>query len=168
VVVDIGLPDAPGTGLIRDLARGGCGAPAVIAISGDPDLRAEAMAAGAAAFAEKPIPSLAAFQLLILAHLPDRPIPMPAAEGALPTPDPLALRDDLARAAQLIDAPPGSVPGGYVARFVAGIARVAGDPALERAARRLPAGGDAARADLCALLAERLDHAALPFARQGG
>jgi hypothetical protein len=73
---------------------------------------------------------------------------MPLPGQVLPAPDTLALRDDLARAAAYLARDSGD--DGYVAGFVAGLARATRDPALERAAR-------GPRATLAPLLQARLD-----------
>ncbi|MFN7243368.1 MAG: hypothetical protein ACK4M5_08960, partial [Dietzia cercidiphylli] len=94
-----------------------------------------------------------------------------ATEGealALPAPDPLALADDLARAAWLIEALPeaGGTGAGaarcYLAQFLAGLARSTGDGALGRAAARLEAAEPGVVPLLRGLVARRL--AATPAA----
>lgn len=158
VLVDLGLPDGRGEGLIAQLAAM-APRPVILATSGDPAAGPAACAAGATAFLDKPMAGVAGFLSAVLPHLPDRArlagLCAPAA-GPL-APDPLALRDDLAHAARLLDraAPDtgfdraGSGHAGadlagadHAAGFVQGVARSAGDPALEaaaHAARRDPA-----------------------------
>jgi CheY-like chemotaxis protein len=72
-MVDLGLPDGDGMALVRHLAAATPPYGGVIALSGHDrtDWQAEALASGAAACLEKPIPSLAAFQDVILRVLPD-------------------------------------------------------------------------------------------------
>jgi CheY-like chemotaxis protein len=153
-IVDLGLPDGPGTDLIAELA--GQGLP-VVAISGNPDGRDAAVEAGAVAFLEKPLPSVGAF-LRLIRQLVAGVGAEPALPGTdHPAGDPVALRDDLARAAALVAA--GDQDPQYVAGFLRGIARTAGDPGLEAAA--LAAATAPGRAALSDLLAERL--AALRF-----
>ncbi|MDZ4136967.1 MAG: response regulator [Paracoccaceae bacterium] len=160
VIVDLGLPDGRGEDLIRDLARGGgggadltlpqsataaipaghAGAPLILAISGDPSSRGAALTAGAAAFFEKPVESLAAFQDTLLSHLPDRAF-LRRGSGAEPpvaiAPDRLALQDDLSHAADLIaEAATRFENRRYVAGFVRGLARSTHDSHLEEAARQ--------------------------------
>lgn len=150
VLVDLGLPDGSGTGLIAALAALGPAAPLVIGMSGEDGSEAKALAAGAAGFIAKPLESLAAFRDRILAGLPERGwlrMPDTAPGPVLPTPDLLALRDDLTRAAECLGR--AAADDAYVAGFVAGLARAARDPALERAAR-------GPRADLGPLLQQRL------------
>lgn len=148
LLVDLGLPDGRGEGLIADCVAQDR---AVIGLSGDPDGRALALAAGATGFMVKPLPSLAEFQRLVLAAFSGEDGGALADPAPLPPPDPLALHDDLARAAALI-----GVPGAadYVAGFLQSLGRAAGDAALERAAmasRGAPDPGPLQR-----LLADRL------------
>ena len=144
VIVDLGLPDGCGDGLIRDLAVTRQAA-VVLGLSGDPEGRAQAMAAGAMGFLEKPLQGLGAFQRAILRHVPGRFAPPlrdedNPAEGAA---DPLALRDDLAHAADLMAMAPNAEARGYLARFVAGIACSAGDADLAQAAAAAALQADA-------------------------
>lgn len=144
VIVDLGLPDGRGEALIRDLALSRQ-APIVLGTSGDADGRTQALAAGALGFLDKPLESLAAFQTALLRHLPDRPQPAPAAEVPL-SPDALALRDDLAHAADLIDAGLTEANGQYLTGFLSGVAAHAHDRDLEAALRdSAPAGQKLAR-----------------------
>ena len=138
MLVDLGLPDGRGDALICDLALQRPHGPVVIGISGDPSAQAIAMMAGAHGFIEKPFPSLALFQGEILRHLPDRADrSSPMANATTPTADPLALRDDLEHAAGLVRLHPQAGQRRYLAGFVAGLARAAGDPALIAAATSL-------------------------------
>jgi CheY-like chemotaxis protein len=149
-IIDLGLPDGCGTDLIAELAAQGL---PVLAISGEPEARGRALDAGAVAFLEKPLPSVAGF-LRLIRQLVAGVGPEPAAPDVpAPAADPLALRDDLARAAELVAGEDGASP--YVAGFVRGLARTAGDPVLERAA--LQAGEDGGRLVLSHLIAERLE-----------
>lgn len=136
VLVDLGLPDGRGEGLIRGLALSADWRPVVLGMSGDAAGRAAALAAGAVGFIEKPLESLAAFQAVLLAHLPDRRLHLPTPDAAV-TPDPMALRDDLARAAQIVASMivsgPDAAQGRYLATFLAGIARSARDADLAEA-----------------------------------
>ncbi|NUB44333.1 response regulator [Fertoebacter nigrum] len=99
VIVDLGLPDGRGEGLIRDLVLHGPSRPRILGCSGDPDGRGMALAAGADGFLDKPLPGLAAFQCAVLG-LPPLPQGLVQAD-VLPPPDPLALQDDLAEARRL-------------------------------------------------------------------
>ena len=144
VIVDLGLPDGRGEALIREIVLGSH-APIVLGTSGDAAGRASALAAGAEGFLDKPLESLAAFQEVLIRHLPDHIIGLPAPDEAL-TPDTLALRDDLARAASLIEAGVTAESRAYLTGFLTGVARHAHDDDL------VAAVGDAAP------LTERLDH----------
>jgi CheY-like chemotaxis protein len=146
-IVDLGLPDGRGEALITDLAS--LGMP-VLGTSGDPDGRAPALAAGAAGFLEKPVPGIAAFQRLVLGLIGGSLSTEDASPLAAPPADPLAFRDDLARASALI----GGADSGYASGFLRSLARSAGDRALEDAA--LAAGSPPGRAALARLLASRL------------
>lgn len=138
ILVDLGLPDGRGEGLIRELAlAGGPRRPVVLGMSGDPAGRGLALAAGAAGFLDKPISSLVAFQRKVQQHLPNPGADL--AEDSVVTPDPLALHDDLAHAAALLANRPQGPAREYLTGFVTGLARATHDPALEAAAK-----GDAA------------------------
>lgn len=144
VIVDLGLPDGRGEALIREIVLGHQ-APIVLGTSGDAAGRAAALAAGAEGFLDKPLESLAAFQAVLIRHLPDNLIGLPAPDEAL-TPDTLALRDDFARAARLIEAGVTAESRAYLTGFLTGVARHAHDDDLAAAV-----GDDTA-------LADRLDH----------
>ncbi len=160
VIVDLGLPDGRGEALIREIVLGPHG-PVVLGTSGDEAGRALALAAGAEGFVDKPLESLSAFLQVLLRHLPDRAAPLPEGEEAL-VPDPLALRDDLARAADLIDAGLTEEGGAYVAGFLSGVAAHAHDQDLADAlGQATPPGARLTR--LRPLLDKRLAAAALPF-----
>ena len=148
VIVDLGLPDGDGAGLIRQIAGTENRVPVLLGMSGDPDAREAAMAAGADGFLAKPVESLAVFQQAILSALP------PETRGfgprALPDdvirPDPSGLRDDLAHVAEVLSASHDTAAVDYIARFLAGVARSAHDPALEQAAAELARDHQAGRA----------------------
>jgi hypothetical protein len=156
VLVDLGLPDGRGEGLIRSLTEPQApAAPLVIGMSGDPDGRATALAAGAAGFIEKPIPGLMFFQQAILALLPAcQGRAMAATDGAL-HPDLMALRDDLASAAAALGAAPGPTQRAYLAGFLSGIARQTDDAPLGVASANL-ARPDSPMEPLARLLQARL------------
>ena len=162
MIVDMGLPDGSGAGLIREVALAGPDQPVLLGLSGDPGLRDMALAAGALGFMEKPVAGLADFQQAVLIHLPDRLAgPRP---GDTPEPDRLALREDLAHAAQLLSHAPDAGQRAYLARFLGGIARSTRDTALARAAEDLPYADTARLAYLTGLVALRLGEAPRPFA----
>jgi CheY-like chemotaxis protein len=165
VVVDMGLPDGSGADLIRKIKAAGPGGPAVLGLSGDAGLEAEAMAAGADGFMEKPLDSLVAFQNRVLAALPvdARPQGLRPVTDDRVSPDPLALRDDLSHVADVLAAAPDRAALGYVAQFLSGVARSARDGDLESAAEAL--GGPAAPSPaailrLSGIVQARLDAAA--------
>jgi CheY-like chemotaxis protein len=137
VIVDLGLPDGRGEDLLRDLAGRKPRPPVILGTSGAPDGREVALAAGADGFLDKPIPGIAAFQEAILSRLPDRPA---GDVGATPEQDGAALRDDLARAADLLRGD--AENAAYVAGFLEGIARSLGDAGLAGIARDVAAGGE--------------------------
>jgi DNA-binding response OmpR family regulator len=136
VLVDLGLPDGRGEDLIRRLAASGPGRPALIGISGDPDGRGAALAAGADGFLDKPLAGLRPFQAAILALLPGRDSADAQAGGEV-TADPLALHDDLAQAAAAVQAGPGPAERVYLAGFLTGLARQTHDKALGAASAAL-------------------------------
>ncbi|WP_370521472.1 response regulator [Paracoccus sp. S1E-3] len=148
VIVDMGLPDGCGTELIAQIRTLGSGAPMILAISGDPDMRNQAMRAGAADFLEKPIESLAVFQQTILSSLP--PEAAPRGPRLLPDdiviPDDSALRDDLAHVAEVLAGASDSAAIDYIARFLTGVARSAHDGPLAEAAAALARDHQAGRA----------------------
>jgi CheY-like chemotaxis protein len=149
VVIDLGLPDGRGEALIAEVAARGL---PVLAISGDPAGRGPALDAGAVAFVDKPIPSVAGFVRLVrqlVAGVGAEPL---GEEIALPRGDPLALRDDLLRAAALVCAE--AADPDYTTGFVRSLARAAGDDALEHVA--LQAATEAGRQALAQALTERL------------
>ena len=168
VIVDLGLPDGPGTALIARLARGYGGfRGAILAMSGDPSGRDAALTAGAAAFLEKPVLRLAAFQATVLRTL-SRAAAAPGADADIVVPDPQALSDDLRHAARLAQ---GTTPAAYLAAFVQSFARASGDRALETVARAMGATGESGRTRLHRALTRRLERAPDAFApgpRNGG
>ncbi|MGZ9811970.1 response regulator [Pseudoroseicyclus sp. H15] len=141
VMIDLGLPDGSGTQLIEELAQGKPRIDVILAVSADSDLEAEARAAGADGFLTKPIPELASFQSAVLRHLP--PERQPAGPRGLPKgrvePDTVALRDDLAHAAEVLkDHAEGEEDElGYVTQFLKSVARSAGDARLADAVGEL-------------------------------
>lgn len=126
VLVDLGLPDGRGDDLIRALHGTPERPRLILGMSGDPNGRALALAAGADGFLDK---APGAFGDL-LAMLPIHAAPIRHALAA----DPLALRDDLAYAADLLSCT-GDRPDDYLVGFLTGIAQASGDTALADAAR---------------------------------
>ncbi|MFN5999292.1 MAG: response regulator [Paracoccaceae bacterium] len=147
-IVDLGLPDGRGEDLIAELSADGF---PVLGISGDPDGRDAALDAGAAGFLEKPIGSVAGLVRLIR-QLTTGVGPVEKGEEVPhPTGDPVALRDDLARAAELITT---LGDPGYARAFVQSLARASGDLALEAAVRTSTTAFDRAR--VAQMIDERL------------
>jgi CheY-like chemotaxis protein len=126
-IVDLGLPDGRGEDLIAELAAEGL---PVLGLSGDPDGREAALDSGATDFLEKPITSAAGLVRLIRQLVTGAGPVEKGEETPVPLGDPLALRDDLARAAVLITAPGDPT---YAKSFLRSLARAVGDPALEAA-----------------------------------
>jgi CheY-like chemotaxis protein len=148
-VVDLGLPDGRGEDLIAEVSA--LGIP-VLGISGDPAGRVRALDAGAAGFIDKPIGSVAGFIRLIRQLVTGAGALDKGEDPPTPPGDPMALRDDLTRAAALISAPGDPA---YALAFVQSLARAAGDRALEAAARTALTAFD--RALLGKLIEERLN-----------
>lgn len=147
VLVDPGLPDGCGTDLIAELRAGDVAPPAILAVTGDPAAAERARAAGADDVMVKPLPGLAAFQSTLLALLPEemRPAGPRAAEAGAARPDGIALQDDLAHAADVLDGAGGARSMGYAAQFLASVARAAEDARLAEAAGALAASLAAGR-----------------------
>ena len=160
LLVDLGLPDGRGEDLIRTMVADPLPVPCLIGMSGDPAGRSAAMAAGAAAFLEKPIPGLFSFQRSVLAALgvppgggADDPMALPDRIGL---PDDIGLRDDLAQAAVWLANGQVRARPGHLIGFVAGLARQSGDADLLAATDAAKAGpGDLSV--LADLIAARLD-----------
>lgn len=163
LLVDLGLPDGCGGTLLQEAAAAQPPVPARLGMSADPSRAAEALAAGADGFLEKPIASLATFQAAVLERLPDRAPPAcdePPAEELRP--DPAIYRDDLATAAEIIGGEMEEAELDYLVQFLSGVARSAGDAPLRLATDALaqarregrPRRNDLAR--LAGLVQERL------------
>lgn len=153
VIVDMGLPDGSGAELIAEIRGMRSALPVVLGTSGDTTLRAEALAAGADGFLEKPVECLAVFQEAILAALPPelRPPGLRVLCDTVIIPDPIALRDDLQHLAEVLKAGRDGAQIPYAAHFLASIARSAHDAALDQAARRLGRTGGPSQADIRAV-----------------
>lgn len=141
VLVDLGLPDGRGEGLIAQLATANPRPPLIMATSGQSDLRAGAIAAGADVFIEKPMPDIAQFREILVDHFPG-PLPLLLLPERAPSaqPDHIALRDDLDMAAQTLrqsggDWGDGRARARYVAGLLDGVAGSLGDSPLQEAAR---------------------------------
>ncbi|MGL4235124.1 response regulator [Tabrizicola sp.] len=148
-IVDLGLPDGRGEDLIAELSSQGF---PVLGLSGDPSGRGPALDAGAAGFIDKPIGSVAAFVRLIRQLVAGAGAEENGEDPPAPMGDPLALRDDLARAAALIA---GRGDAGYAKAFLQSLARASGDAVLEAAVHQATTGFD--RAKLAIMVEERLN-----------
>jgi DNA-binding response OmpR family regulator len=135
VLVDVGLPDGSGLDLVRTLANCDPRIPLIMAMSGDDSLADKARDAGADAFLEKPITSISAFQSAILSNLPmaARPTGLRAVCTDEVSPDRIALRDDLALAADLLVPEPDQRTLDYLTNFLLGIAKSLQDHELRDA-----------------------------------
>jgi DNA-binding response OmpR family regulator len=155
VIIDLGLPDGRGEALIRDLANRWPRIGTILGTSGAEDGAQLSLAAGADGFLDKPLTSLRAFQAAILQHMPPG-----TGHDAGPAlhPDPLALHDDLTRAASLTGDEAQRL---YLASFVNSLARSIGDNDLANAARDILRGDNTAH--LSGILAERLRSTSTAF-----
>ena len=139
VIVDLGLPDGSGTELIAELADGTPRVPVILGTSGHSFTEDVALAAGADGFLAKPVTSVAYFQEAIIAAMPEdrRPNGIRLVSDDPVRPDPLAYRDDMAHAADVLgDHADGRVLA-YVSQFLTGVARSAGDTPLQEASEDL-------------------------------
>lgn len=143
-IVDLGLPDGSGLDLIEDMARRRPRTGLIIATSGDPEAEEDAFLAGADRFLPKPFGSGAQFiQMLAPVFFGLR-----GASGVENGPTHAALRDDLYLALDLLNG--AAARPAYAGQFIAQLACMTGDFALERAVQ----AGD--RAQMVALLRSRL------------
>ena len=138
-VIDMGLPDGSGADLIEQLSRSEPRIDGIIAISGDETQRAVALNAGADIFLEKPLASVSAFQSVVLSLLPAnlRPVHVVVPRMDNVVPDPIALRDDLALAADLLSSKSDAPTLKYVASFLASLGADSGDAELVRLAEEI-------------------------------
>ncbi len=166
MIVDLGLPDGSGAGLIEELCASLPRVAVILGTSGDDFAEDAAIAAGADGFLHKPVTSLAAFQAAILSRLPaDR---QPTGPTLLHDeeihPDPIAYRDDLAHVADVLNEQTDGPILDYVAQFIGGVARSAHDDVLARAAADLALARSEGRpvasgtARIAGLVQDRLQH----------
>ncbi|KUF10205.1 response regulator [Pseudoponticoccus marisrubri] len=164
VIIDLGLPDGSGADLISELAQACPRVDAILGTSGDSFAQEVALAAGADGFLDKPVSSVVQFQNVILGALPAERRPKgPRLVSDDPVcPDPLAFRDDMAHAADVLDDREDDRAMAYVGQFLSGVARSAGDHVLQQAADDLTDARRAGRpvqsnlARLAALVQDRL------------
>lgn len=126
-IVDLGLPDGSGLDLIAEMARRRPRTGLIVATSGDPEREEDAFLAGADRFLPKPFGTGAQFMQMLA------PVFF-GLRGAIvqnPAPTQAALRDDLYLALDLLNGP--SARPAYAGQFIAQLACMTGDFALERA-----------------------------------
>lgn len=155
VVVDLGLPDGPGERLIASLALDPRRPARILALSALPERGADALACGADAFVEKPVPGLRA---LAAALVPDVVLPR-SLDAPLAAPDRRSLRDDLETVTALLQDDPDPNACRYASEFLSGLALQTGDGPLAAMAARLSDGADPGL--LLRMIADR--RAALPM-----
>ncbi len=131
-VIDLGLPDGSGLELIEKLSQADPRIDGIIATSGDETLQQAALDAGADVFLPKPLSSVSQFQNTALSLLPEGTRPRIVTRPFIDSvqPDPIALRDDLALASELLRTDPDRKTLEYVAGFLTGLAKSAGEAAL--------------------------------------
>ena len=160
-IIDIGLPDGCGLELIGRLARASQRPTVLLGTSGRDasEVEQETLDAGADGFLAKPIESLAAFQQVILRHLPPEfwPKGLRVVGSETVKPDRLALSEDLIYAERLLA--DDRVEPRFVADFLAGLARTGNDDDLLRQTRGLADRTmDDLRPRLRALISARLEN----------
>jgi two-component system OmpR family response regulator len=164
VIIDLGLPDGSGADLIAELSVVNPRVDVILGTSGDSFAEQVALAAGADGFLAKPVSSVVSFQNAILSALPaERRPPGPRLVSDDPImPDPLAYRDDMAHAADVLQDDGNETTLAYATQFLAGVARTAGDGILQQAAEELADARAAGRplktniARVAALVQDRL------------
>lgn len=169
LIVDVGLPDGSGLGLIERMAQATPRVDVIIGTSGDDSMRDPVMAAGADDFLPKPIASLAVFQDMILSQMPrDRHPPGPRLiSDEVVSPDKIAYHDDLTHVAQVLDGDHDPTAIDYATQFLGGVARSVKDRELSSAVDTLAAcraNGQPLQspvANLAALVQSRLAQASI-------
>lgn len=141
VMVDMTLPDGSGADLIAELVGATPRIDAVLAISGDAETEAVAMAAGADGFLLKPVERIAEFQHHILSLLPKerQPVGPRVLSDDMVSPDQLAFRDDLSHVAEVLSGEEDPAAIAYLTQFLGGVARSAHDMPLSDAVDALAA-----------------------------
>lgn len=135
VIIDLGLPDGPGEGLIRELLLSPNRPAVILGTSGSASGRDASLAAGADGYLDKPVSSFSGFCALLRQHLA---LADPGTTADSPiNPDPLALHDDLAQAAAALQNHPDAAERRYLGGFLLGVARIAQDAPLVDASLRL-------------------------------
>jgi len=141
LIVDVGLPDGSGLGLIERMANATPRVDVILGTSGDDNMHDAVLAAGADDFLPKPIASIAAFQDVILSQMPrDRHPPGPRLiSNEVIAPDKIAFHDDLSHIAQVLDGDHDPTAIDYATQFLGGVARSAEDAELSGAVDALAA-----------------------------
>ena len=138
-IIDLGLPDGSGAELIAEVSTSLPRVAVVLGTSGDSFAEDVAYAAGADGFFPKPVENLATFQNTIISCLPPerQPRGLRLVSEEPVRPDPLAYRDDMAHAADVLGDDGDERMLDYIAQFLFGVAHSAGDLALRTAAEGL-------------------------------
>ncbi|WP_439144118.1 response regulator [Planktotalea sp.] len=138
-IIDLGLPDGSGAELIKELAGSEPRIHSLLAISGDDTKKDLSLEAGADGFLSKPLSSLANFQTAVLHSLPEdmRPSGLRSITDEEVDPDPLAYRDDMAHASEMLSDDADLMRLDYAAQFLRGVAKSARDEPLREAAQLL-------------------------------
>jgi len=138
-IIDLGLPDGSGAELIKELAGTEPRIHALLAISGDDTKKDLSLEAGADGFLSKPLSSLANFQTAVLHSLPEdmRATGLRSITDEEVDPDPLAYRDDMAHASEMLSDDADLMRLDYAAQFLRGVAKSARDEPLREAAQLL-------------------------------
>ena len=129
-------------------------------MSGDDSLGQAAMQAGADAFLSKPLASVSEFQKIVLDLLPNelQPPSLSKSQNDAITPDPMALRDDLALAADLLRSNPDAPTLDYLGGFLSSLGKDAGDAALAQLAKLVhDLGKDGSTGDERSKLAQKVE-----------
>ena len=165
VIIDVGLPDGSGLELLQEISHGTPRVDVILGTSGDSAMQSLVMETGADDFLEKPMTNLAAFQTLILKHLPpdQRPVGPRSISDEDVVPDPIAFRDDMAHISDVLSEEHRADILDYVTQFLDGVAISAQDHELRLATRKLALSREngeplrSAIADLSAMVQQRLD-----------
>lgn len=137
IIIDFGLPDGSGAELIEELTHADPRIAGILATSGDDANEAIALSVGADGFMSKPLSSLAEFQMAVLKAVPKemRPTGLRTVSDEQVDPDPIAYRDDMAHACEMLASGTDVKTLDYIVAFIQGVAKSARDDQLRRAAR---------------------------------
>ncbi|WP_323786376.1 response regulator [Thalassovita sp.] len=139
ISVDLGLPDGDGLQLIAKLHMAVPRIGVILGTSGDDTADEAVRMAGADGFLLKPISSLASFQELVLSLLPEncRPMGPRIVNDDVICADSGAYAEDLLFILDLLNDKSSGKTLDYVAQFLTGVARSAGDKTLLLAGEKL-------------------------------